>query len=101
MSRPSASSCSNKAAGYSFVDDLASRVIGEVSKRPGYEYAETWELIDYEGPKKVTVEDPNLGPNQQRYQLRFQDFTGTFEEISVNYDPDTGNIGIVKRASGK
>jgi hypothetical protein len=50
----------------------------------------------------VAKPDPNLGPNQVRYQAQFvDDASGEVYNISINYDPDTGLFGIIKEASGK
>jgi hypothetical protein len=47
--------------------------------------------------------DPTpLGPNQVRYQATMlNEVTGETSDWSVNYDPDTGNFGTIKPASGK
>jgi len=78
-------------------------VIDEMKDRPGGEYAETWELQNLDGPKAMSDNlDPQLGPDQVRYQATFKDgMTGKPVKISINYDPDTGQFGTIKLASGK
>jgi len=59
-------------------------------------------LVDLEGPKAIANPDPLLGPNQVRYQAQFvNEFTGEVIDVSVNYDPTTGQFGTIKPASGK
>jgi Pretoxin HINT domain len=92
----------NKAAERSFRARVEEAVIEEMQTRPGGETAEAWELTKLEGPHKMANPDPNLGPNQVRYQATFRDtFTGERVQISINYDVDTGQFGIIKFASGK
>jgi Pretoxin HINT domain len=92
----------NKAAERSFRARVEEAVIEEMQTRPGGETAEAWDLTNLEGPHKMANLDPNLGPNQVRYQATFLDtFTGERVHISINYDVDTGQFGIIKFASGK
>jgi len=64
--------------------------------------ADAMTLVDLEGPKAYANPDPLLGPNQVRYQAQFvNEFTGEVIDVSVNYDPTTGQFGTIKPASGK
>ncbi len=76
-------------------------VIREMQGRPGGEAAESWELIELSGPRQMANPEPGLGPGQVRYQATFEDYKGEIIEISVNYDQETGQFGIIKFASGK
>lgn len=81
---------------------LEEAVIEEMRHRLGGETAEAWELIDLQGPYAIANPDPNLGPHQVCYQARlFDAFAAASVDISVNYDPDTGLLGISKFASGR
>jgi RHS repeat-associated protein len=51
------------------------------------------------GPVKISNEDPMLGPNQVRYNVRFSDEFGNSKVYSINYDPSTGEVGIIKISS--
>jgi hypothetical protein len=86
-----------------FEERLTQQVIETMHDVRGGEYAETWELVYLEGPKKMTEVDPQLqnSPTARRYQARFRDFEGKIIEISVNYDLDTDRFGTIKWASGK
>jgi len=55
---------------------------------------------DIGSPKAIASPDPSLGPNQVRYQVSFADEFGKVTQYSVNYDPATGQFGIIKPASG-
>ncbi len=86
----------------SFRQRLEQAVVEAMMDRPGYEYAETWELVDLSKPHRIANPGPNLGPGQVRYQATFADpINGEHVNISVNYDPDTGLFGIIKEAGGK
>ena len=77
-------------------------VIEEMKLRRGGETAEAWELRKIQGPYRMANPDPNLGPTQVRYQVRFYDtFNETLVDISVNYDVESGLFGIIKFASGR
>ena len=59
-------------------------------------------LTDLSSPHQVANPDTALGPGQVRYQATStNDVTGETKDWSVNYDPDTGNFGTIKPASGK
>lgn len=59
-------------------------------------------LEDLSSPHEVANLDPNLGPNQVRYQATFvNEVTGETIDVSINYDPTTGQFGIIKPASGR
>ncbi len=63
--------------------------------------SDAWEIMDLSSARKVANLDPNLGPNQVRYQARFLDHVSDeYIDISINFDPDTGLFGIIKEASG-
>ncbi len=76
-------------------------VIEELASRWQDPSVESWELIDLIGPHQMTNLESTIGPNQVRYQARFQDYNDNFYDISVNYDVETGNFGIIKPASGR
>jgi uncharacterized membrane protein YgcG len=99
----SGSGSSGSGGSGNFSERLTQEVIDEMNLSRGGEYAETWELVNLEGPHAMATEDPALlnAPNAVRYQATFRDFTGKIEEISVNYDPATNRFGTIKRASGK
>jgi hypothetical protein len=89
-------------ANLSFRQRLEQEVIDAMKDRRGYEYAETWELVDLSRPHHIANPDPNLGPGQVRYQATFADpINGDRINISVNYDPDAELFGIIKEAGGK
>jgi hypothetical protein len=52
-------------------------------------------------PQAVANPDPELGPNQVRYQVRFADEFGQITGYSVNYDPVMGRFGTIKPSSGR
>jgi hypothetical protein len=57
-------------------------------------------LEHIEGPHQVANLDPALGPNQVRYQTTFlNEATGERINISVNFDPTTGQFGTIKPSS--
>jgi RHS repeat-associated protein len=65
-------------------------------------YSDANYVEDLGSPHKVANLDPKLGPNQVRYQCSVvNDMTGETTNWSVNYDPDTGNFGTIKPASGR
>jgi hypothetical protein len=89
-------------SGLGFRQRLEQEVIDAMKGRRGYEYAETWELVDLSRPHRIANLDPTLGPGQVRYQATFVDaINGKHIHISVNYDPGTGIFGIIKEAGGK
>ena len=65
-----------------------------------YSTSEAWTFEKIMSTKKMANPEPDLGPNQVRYQTRFRDeFTGDSYNISVNYDPDTCQFGVIKESS--
>jgi hypothetical protein len=76
-------------------------VQGEWAER-GDLTADALALEDLSAPHKVANLDPALGPNQVRYQATFRnELTGEVIDVSINYDPTTGQFGTIKPASGK
>lgn len=61
--------------------------------------AEAMSLRDISAPHQVANLDPALGPNQVRYQARF--VNEEVIDVSINYDPTTGQFGTIKPASGQ
>jgi hypothetical protein len=63
--------------------------------------SESMSLQELEGPHQVASLDPALGPGQVRYQATvLNEATGETVEVSVNFDPTTGQFGTIKPASG-
>lgn len=67
----------------------------------GYHEAE-WELIgDPVFGGKLANEDPTTGPGY-RYYATFEHYSGERRiTLSINYNPETGQFGAIKRSSGK
>jgi hypothetical protein len=80
---------------------IESAVIDKIAESD--DYAPTYSLQNLVGPRAMSGSlDPSLGPNQVRYFATMQNgVTGEIVTYSVNYDPDTGNFGIIKPASGR
>jgi len=82
--------------------ELTEQAVQEEWALRGDPTAEAMRLVDLEGPKAIANPDPLLGPNQVRYQARFvNEFTGEVIDVSVNFDPTTGQFGTIKQASVK
>ena len=82
--------------------ELVEQAVQEEWAQRGDLTADAMTLVDLEGPKAIANPDPLLGPNQVRYQAQFvNEFTGEVIDVSVNYDPTTGQFGTIKPASGK
>jgi len=64
-------------------------------------YAESYTLKKLSGPNKMSGnKDSLLGPNQQRWYADMEnEVTGEVTTYSVNYDPDTGEFGVIKPSS--
>jgi hypothetical protein len=83
-------------------NELVEQAVQEEWAQRGDLTADAMTLVDLEGPKACANPDPLLGPNQVRYQAQFvNEFTGEVIDVSVNYDPTTGQFGTIKPASGK
>lgn len=62
--------------------------------------SESWELISLTKPQAMSETDYLIGPNQKRYYARFYDHMDeSYINISINYDPITGELGIIKKSS--
>ncbi len=62
--------------------------------------SESWELISLSKPQAMSEVDYLIGPNQKRYYARFYDHVDeSYTNISINYDPITGELGIIKKSS--
>ena len=88
--------------GLSFEEQVEKAVIEEMRDRTGGEFAESWELRSLEGPKSMSDNlDPTIGESQVRYQASFWDsMNEELLDISVNFDPATGQFGIIKFSGG-
>jgi hypothetical protein len=80
---------------------IEAEVLADLDGRPNTDFMETWELTGVDGPQAMSSnQDPQLGPNQQRYYAHFKEtMTGLDRHVSVNYDPDTGQFGTIKFSS--
>jgi hypothetical protein len=62
--------------------------------------AEAWELQSLSKPQAMSELDELIGTNQKRYYARFYDhFNQSYINISINYDPITGEFGVIKPSS--
>ncbi|MET3426470.1 hypothetical protein BJ973_005682 [Actinoplanes tereljensis] len=79
--------------------DAAARA--DLDGRPNTDFIESWDLVGVDGPHKMSSnKDPSIGANQQRYYLTYkEDFTGMTRQVSVNFDPDSGQFGVIKFSS--
>ncbi len=91
-------------SGGSLEDTLRARVAKAVQENltaKGDLYADATSLKKLSGPTEMSSnKDPTLGPNQVRYYATMEnEVTGEVTNYSVNYDPDTGQFGIIKKSS--
>ena len=62
--------------------------------------AEAMWLQKISAPRQYANPDPALGPDQVRFQTVFKNgVTGEISNVSVNYDPTTGQFGTIKPSS--
>ncbi len=88
--------------GPSNFSELTEQAVQEEWTQRGDLTADAMSLQDISPPHQVANLDPALGPNQVRYQATFvNEVTGEIVEVSINYDPTTGQFGMIKPASGK
>jgi RHS repeat-associated protein len=82
--------------------DAIEQAIQDELEAQGDLYHETYSISNVEGPDQMVNPDPSLGPNQVRYNADMTNgVTGQRTNYSVNYDPATGEFGIIKPSGGK